>query len=53
MLLVRWGVVGFAINLVTGLVFFVGEPLQYIDNPAFRFKMLFLVSPVGTFCCSM
>jgi hypothetical protein len=41
--LVRWGVVGFFINLVTGVSFFVGEPLQYVDNPAFRFKMLFLV----------
>jgi hypothetical protein len=41
--LVRWGVIGFAINLVTGILFFVGEPLQYIDNPAFRFKILFLV----------
>ena len=41
--LVRWGLLGFAINLATGLVFFVGEPLQYIDNPAFRFKMLFLL----------
>ena len=41
--LVRWGVVGFLINLATGIVFFVGEPMQYIDNPAFRFKMLFLI----------
>jgi hypothetical protein len=41
--LVRWGVLGFLINLVTGAVFVVGEPLQYVDNPAFRFKMLFLV----------
>ena len=40
--LVRWGVLGFAINAVTGFLFFVGEPLQYVDNPAFRFKMLFL-----------
>jgi hypothetical protein len=41
--LVRWGVLGFAVNIVTGLVFFVGEPLQYVDNVAFRLKMLFLV----------
>lgn len=41
--LVRWGVIGFLINLVTGVLFIVGEPLQYVDNPAFRFKMLFLV----------
>ena len=41
--LVRWGVVGFLVNLATGVLFFVGEPMQYVDNPAFRFKMLFLV----------
>jgi hypothetical protein len=41
--LVRWGVLGFVINVVTGVLFFVGEPLQYVDNPAFRTKMLFLV----------
>jgi hypothetical protein len=40
--LVKWGVFGFVINLVTGILFFIGEPLQYIDNPAFRLKMLFL-----------
>jgi hypothetical protein len=41
--LVRWGVLGFAINAVTGLVFVVGDPLQYLTNPAFRLKVLFLV----------
>ena len=41
--LVRWGILGFAINAVTGVLFFVGEPLQYIDNPAFHLKLLFLV----------
>ncbi len=40
--LVRWGILGFLINAVTGLLFFVGEPLQYIDNPAFFWKMLFI-----------
>ena len=40
--LVKWGVLGFVINIVTGAIFFIGEPLQYIDNPAFRLKMLFL-----------
>ena len=41
--LVRWGVFGFAINLVTGLVFFVGAPAQYITNLAFAFKLLFML----------
>ncbi len=41
--LVRWGVLGFVINLVTGVVFFVGSPMQYIDNIAFMLKLAFLV----------
>ena len=41
--LVRWGVLGFAINIVTGLLFFIGEPLQYVSNPAFGLKMLFVL----------
>jgi hypothetical protein len=40
--LVRWGMLGFLINAVTGILFVVGEPLQYVDNPAFRWKMLFI-----------
>jgi hypothetical protein len=40
--LVPWAAVGFAVNVITGTVFFIGEPLQYIDNPAFWFKMLFI-----------
>lgn len=42
--LVRYGVYGFIINMVTGILFFVGRPLQYVDNPAFGFKMLFVVA---------
>lgn len=41
--LVRWGVFGFFINIVTGVLFFVGEPLQYVSNPAFHLKIVFLV----------
>jgi hypothetical protein len=40
--LVRWGVLGFVINLVTGIVFFVGAPSQYATNIAFAFKLLFM-----------
>ena len=40
--LIPWGIVGFLVNVVTGTVFFVGEPLQYVDNPAFWLKMLFI-----------
>ena len=40
--LVRWGVLGFVINLLTGIVFFVGAPSQYVANIAFAFKLLFM-----------
>jgi uncharacterized membrane protein len=39
----RWGVVGFTINLLTGILFFVGVPGQYVHNIAFQLKMLFIV----------
>jgi hypothetical protein len=41
--LVRWGVLGFVINLVTGIVFFVGAPSQYVNNIAFMLKLMFMV----------
>ena len=41
--LVRWGVVGFLINVITGLVFFIADPLQYANNPGFQLKMLFVL----------
>lgn len=40
--LVRWGVLGFIINLVTGIVFFVGAPSQYVTNIAFALKLIFM-----------
>jgi hypothetical protein len=39
---VRWGVAGFVVNLVTGIVFFVGNPGQYIHNIAFGYKLIFI-----------
>jgi hypothetical protein len=41
--LVPWAVLGFAINLVTGLLFFVGSPEQYVGNTVWWFKVFFLV----------
>ena len=41
--LVRWGVLGFVINIITGVLFFVGDPLQYVTNPGFQLKIVFLV----------
>ena len=40
--LVPWGVLGYAINLATGISFFVGAPDQYLYNPAFQIKLAFM-----------
>ncbi len=39
---IKWGLLGFAINLSTGMMFLLTEPDQYIYNPSFHFKLLFL-----------
>jgi hypothetical protein len=39
---VRWAVAGFFINLATGIVFFVGNPAQYVSNVAFAYKLVFM-----------
>jgi uncharacterized membrane protein len=41
--LVPWGISGFLICLSTGLVFFTGDPLQYVNNWVFWAKMSFVV----------
>ena len=41
--LLPWGVLGFIINSVTGMLFFVGQAFQYVDNIAFHFKVLFML----------
>ena len=40
--LLPYGLAGFAINLVTGLIFFIGAPDQYVSNVAFYYKLGFL-----------
>jgi hypothetical protein len=42
--LIPWGLLGFAINATTGAAFLMTEPDQYIYNPAFHLKMLFIVT---------
>lgn len=37
-----WAMGGFAINLLTGIVFFTGNPYQYYVNPAWWGKVCFL-----------
>ena len=41
--LMPWAIAGFAMNLVTCIVFFVGAPDQYVNNPAFWAKVFFIV----------
>lgn len=37
------GMLGFAINLVTGMLFFIGIPSQYNNNPVFYWKIVFVL----------
>jgi hypothetical protein len=37
------GIVGFGINLVTGMMFFLGAPQQYTTNVEFHRKMIFIL----------
>jgi hypothetical protein len=39
----KWAVLGVVINVITGALFFIGSPDQYIDNTAWYFKLLFLL----------
>jgi hypothetical protein len=41
--LIPWGVGGFALNAVTGTLFFIGNPDQYAFNLAFRLKLAAMV----------
>ena len=35
--------IGFAINLVTGLLFFFGDPARYVINVGFQIKMILII----------
>ena len=41
--LLPWGMLGFGVNLVTGMFFFVGQPGQYVQNAPFHWKIVFLM----------
>ncbi|MEX0619405.1 MAG: DUF6644 family protein [Pseudohongiellaceae bacterium] len=41
--LVPVGVAGYLLNVITGLMFFTSAPDQYLYNPAFQLKMLFML----------
>ena len=40
--LIPWGIAGYMLNILTGVVFLSGHPDQYFYNNAFRFKALFM-----------
>jgi hypothetical protein len=40
--LIPVGIAAFTLNLLTGLCFLSGTPDQYLFNPAFRFKVMFM-----------
>lgn len=40
--LIPWGILGFAINVSSGLLFVLTEPDQYIYNISFHLKLLFI-----------
>lgn len=37
--LLPWGILGFGLNVVTGLLFFIGSPEQYFNSTPFQWKM--------------
>jgi len=41
--LLPWGVLGFGLNLFTGMLFFVAAPGQYDKNVAFDWKIIFII----------
>lgn len=41
--LLPWGMLGFGANLITGMMFFIGTPGQYIYNAPFYWKVALLV----------
>jgi hypothetical protein len=41
--LLPWGMLGFGANLITGMLFFIGQPSQYIDSAPFYWKVVFLM----------
>jgi hypothetical protein len=40
---IPWAMAGFAVNLLTGLIFFISQPQQYATNLAMWFKVGFLL----------
>jgi uncharacterized membrane protein len=41
--LLPWGVLGFGVNLVTGMLFFVADPGQYTNSAPFQWKIILIL----------
>ena len=41
--LLPWGMLGFGANLITGMLFYIGQPKQYTDSAPFYWKVVFLM----------
>ena len=41
--LLPWGILGFGINVLTGMLFFLGAPGQYTRNAAFQWKIVLVL----------
>jgi hypothetical protein len=40
--LLPWGMLGFGANFITGMLFVIGQPHQYVDSSPFYWKVVFL-----------
>jgi uncharacterized membrane protein len=41
--LLPWGILGFGVNVLTGMMFFIAAPEQYTQNGAFHWKIVFVL----------
>jgi len=41
--LLPWGILGFGVNVLTGMMFFIAAPEQYTQNGAFHWKIAFVL----------
>ena len=41
--LIPWGLAGYVMTFASGILFLLAEPDQYVYNPAFHFKVLFMI----------
>lgn len=41
--LLPWAILGFGLNIVTGMAFFAAAPYQYVANVAFYYKLVFIL----------